>query len=37
MIKTSEGRNIHLLTLTSNDDRLDAKEDKISEYLFNYG
>lgn len=36
IIKSNEGRSVHLLTVSSNDDKLDGKEDRINEELFNY-
>ena len=37
MIKSYEGRLVHLLTVSSNSDKEEEKEEKIHEELFNHG
>ena len=36
-IKTVEGRSVHLLTVSSNEDKMDSREDKLSDEMFNHG
>ena len=37
LIKSYEGRSVHLLTLSSNGDKEDNREDGVHEELFKYG
>jgi hypothetical protein len=37
MIKTAENRPVHLLTISSTDDKEEIKEDKMDPNLFNWG
>lgn len=37
MIKTPEGRPVHLLTISSNEEREEFKEEKIDSNMFNWG
>ena len=37
MIKTPEGRPVHLLTISSNEEREEFKEEKMDSSMFNWG